>query len=212
MYSWTTHTWNPISGECPHKCPYCYMRKFKLKPLHLKDGEIASDVDQGCGKVIFVGSGTDMFCDAVKSEWIEQVVAFTKRHPNNRYVFQTKNPRRYAEFGFPEKTLLGTTIETDRIVKGCMAPYAVYRAIELGKAGKRGYKTFVTIEPIIAFRHDIMVGLIEMAKPSWVNIGADSKASGLEEPTKEAVDKLVAVLKTMTRVAVKANMGRLVEG
>ena len=24
MYSWVTHTWNTIKGECPHGCTYCY--------------------------------------------------------------------------------------------------------------------------------------------------------------------------------------------
>lgn len=26
MYDWITGTWDPIGGECPHKCSYCYVK------------------------------------------------------------------------------------------------------------------------------------------------------------------------------------------
>ena len=28
MYEFITHTWNPIVGECYHKCSYCYVKKY----------------------------------------------------------------------------------------------------------------------------------------------------------------------------------------
>jgi DNA repair photolyase len=34
MYDWVTHTANPLTGECKHKCPYCYVNKLKhAKPV-----------------------------------------------------------------------------------------------------------------------------------------------------------------------------------
>lgn len=33
MYNFITHTWNPIKGKCWHDCSYCYMKKFKQKPI-----------------------------------------------------------------------------------------------------------------------------------------------------------------------------------
>ena len=29
MYPWVTHTWNPLIGECPHRCKYCYVPDMK---------------------------------------------------------------------------------------------------------------------------------------------------------------------------------------
>ena len=42
MYSFITHTWNPVKGICYHDCSYCYMKGFKnleLKPIRLVANE-----------------------------------------------------------------------------------------------------------------------------------------------------------------------------
>ena len=42
MYQFVTHTWNTIKGECPHGCPYCYMKRWgKQKPV--RDPEILEE-------------------------------------------------------------------------------------------------------------------------------------------------------------------------
>ncbi len=64
MYSFVTHTWNPIKGRCPHECEYCYMRRFPQGPLHLDEKELWTDL--GSGNFIFVGSGTDMWAEEVR--------------------------------------------------------------------------------------------------------------------------------------------------
>lgn len=33
MYSWVSHTWNPVKGKCPHDCNYCYMKRFPQKEM-----------------------------------------------------------------------------------------------------------------------------------------------------------------------------------
>ena len=48
MYGFVTHTWNPIRGECPHDCKYCYMKKWgKQKPLRLVEKELKTDLGSG---------------------------------------------------------------------------------------------------------------------------------------------------------------------
>lgn len=54
MYDFITHTWNPIKGECPHGCTYCYMKRWGAqKPLHLDEKEMRTGL--GSGNYIFVG-------------------------------------------------------------------------------------------------------------------------------------------------------------
>ena len=46
MYEFIGETINPLSGECPHKCSYCYVESLKarLEPIRLKySGELRLD-------------------------------------------------------------------------------------------------------------------------------------------------------------------------
>ena len=45
MYSFVTHTWNPVKGKCPHDCAYCYMKRFgKQSELHFDESELKTDL------------------------------------------------------------------------------------------------------------------------------------------------------------------------
>lgn len=209
MYSFVSHTWNPISGKCIHECRYCYMKKFELKDVNLKEGELNTDLSNA--EFIFVGSGTDMFAQDVPDEWIQRVLEHCNKYPDVKFLFQTKNPQRFHshKFKFPPKTVFGTTIETDDeeiIKKVSSAPLPIFRAIEM--QGLPNEK-MVTIEPIMKFSLESMVTLIEMIEPSWVNIGADSKGSGLEEPTWDEIYELTVRLNKFTEVRNKRNIERI---
>ena len=109
MYSFATHTWNPIKGQCPHDCNYCYMKRWKQKPLHLVEKELKDNL--GEGNFIFVGSSTDMFAWDVPEEWIIKVLAKCRNYENNTYLFQTKNHCRYwVILKYPKNTIFGTTL------------------------------------------------------------------------------------------------------
>jgi DNA repair photolyase len=69
MYSFISHTFNPIKGKCSHGCEYCYMKRFALRPLHISESEMKTDL--GTGNFIFIGSCTDVFAYDVPTEWIE---------------------------------------------------------------------------------------------------------------------------------------------
>ncbi len=209
MYSFVTHTWNAIKGKCSHECSYCYMKPFALNPIRLDETELRCDL--GTGNFIFVGSGTDMFAEDVPSEWIEKVLEHCRKHPENRYLFQSKNPNRFRAFNFSlyGNVVLGTTIETNRDDNISKAPDVNQRAYAMYRLRKDGFETMITIEPILDFDIGVLLNMIKNAKPTWVNIGADSKGHKLPEPSKEKLAEFIEKLSTETDVKLKNNLSRI---
>lgn len=210
MYSFCTHTWNAIKGKCSHDCSYCFMKVFPQAPLHLDEKEFKTDL--GTGNTIFVGSSTDMFANDVPIEWIEKVLEYCRKF-DNTYIFQTKNVQRMLNCAinnispFPNKTIFGTTIETNRdalLIKYSSAPISRFEL-------KNFKRKFITIEPIMDFDLINFVKMIERIEPEFVNIGADSKGHNLPEPSKEKIEMLITELKKFTKVNIKDNLNRLME-
>lgn len=215
MYDFITHTWNPIKGKCEHECGYCYVSKLvkNQKPIRLDDKAMKADL--GTDNFIFVGSGTDVFAKNVPSEWITKVLDYCDKF-DNKYLFQSKNPERFMEFTqHPvfKKSVICTTIESNRSYSDCKAPSVQDRvsAIETIKSKYPEIEAYVTIEPIMDFDLPEMVKLIKRSAPVQVNIGADSKRTGLTEPSKEKIEELIIELKKFTTVNEKKNLKRLMK-
>ncbi len=210
MYSFVTHTWNVIKGKCPHDCSYCYMKRFKQNDIRFDRKEFKTDL--GKGNFIFVGSSCDMFAEAISNDWITEVLDFCADKPN-RYLFQTKNPKRmYLEFieHMPFDAVLGTTIETNRIYRQMgKTPHPVERAEHISHMSD-GWDTMVTIEPVMDFDLLELSGLIRDCNPKWVNIGADSQGHNLPEPNGKKINQLITELKKFTEVKLKDNLKRLI--
>jgi DNA repair photolyase len=183
-----------------------------LRPARFDDKELK--VDLGEGNTIFVGNSNDMFASNIPDDWIDKTIDHCKKF-NNTYVFQTKNPGRLVEMEIKlPKLNIGTTIETNRQDLSNLiskAPSVFDRSLAMTKLHNLGIKTFITIEPIMEFDLNDLVDLIVQASPDFINIGADSKFSGLIEPSKAKVDQLIQTLKSkgMT-IREKTNLGRLV--
>lgn len=224
MYKFVTGTWNPISGKCPHRCAYCYMIKpySEQPPIHLREKEFDGEFHEN--DFIFIGSGTDMFAEQVPSEWIRRVLDFcvsassTLFNANQtKFLLQSKNPARILEFTdhslFKNGQVVAcTTIETNRHYSEFMgkAPLPQNRAEAMALLSKQGVKTFVTVEPIMDFDLEEMVGLIEMCNPEQVNIGKNSKDFiTLPNPTLGKTVELVKELLKFTKVEIKENSGKL---
>lgn len=214
MYDFITHTWNPIKGKCEHECGYCYMSKMvrNLREIRLDDKTMKTDL--GSGNFIFVGSGTDIFANNVPSEWITTVLDYCDQF-DNKYLFQSKNPERFIEFiqhPVLKKSVICTTIESNRDYAGCKAPSIEDRvyAIEVIKSGM-DIDVYVTIEPIMDFDLKEMVDLIKRCEPVQVNIGADSKGCKLSEPTQKKLVELITELSKFTTVMEKKNLKRLMK-
>jgi DNA repair photolyase len=207
MYPFVTHTWNPIRGKCPHDCDYCYMKIFKVGELRLDLK--ALDENLGSDNYIFVGSATDMFAEQVPSSWIKKVLNRCKDF-KNKYLFQSKNPQRFAEFKdyFPPNCVLGTTIETNWCLTISKAPLTSNRITSIIHT-KTFNKTMISIEPVIDFDRNILLEWIKLASPEFVSIGADSQNHHLQEPKKEDIEWLIGEMRKFTEVVVKDNLRRL---
>lgn len=212
MYDWVV-TWNPIGGECPHNCDYCYRKSMMRRPTtrskYIGKPRIYDVKKPVTDKVIFVCSMTDLFADEMPVFNIGWVLERCRNFQLNTYLFQTKNPKMFREFHrsfYPENSIFGTTIESNRDYTGTKAPCVHERAKELAKIEGR---KMVSIEPIMDFDLEELVSLIKKVKPEFVSIGADSKKSNLKEPSREKVEDLIIELKRFTNVRIKPNLNRL---
>jgi protein gp37 len=222
MYDWVTHTHSHLAGECSHHCSYCYVKAMAKRFPNMQkkySGYVRVDdsslgVDYGQGKVIFVDHLNDLFAESVDDGMICQVLNHCLDYPDNQYVLQSKNPMRMLEFmeSIPDDVILGTTIESNR-VHSCMgsAPSPFLRAIGMHQLSVvQDYDTFITIEPILDFDVGEFFDMIQYAHPNFVNIGADSKGHGLDEPTYEKIMELYHMLvDAEIEVRKKINLERL---
>ena len=220
MYQgWITHTHSHLGGACPHACSYCYVQRNRFGVPARYQGEprlIESElaVNYGSGKTIFIEHMNDMFAEGIKDEWIKTILNHCKKYPNNTYVFQTKNPR-WDGMEYLIKNIsslmIGTTIETNRDIPSLItkAPQPLIR-LHMFKALTGLVKTFITLEPLMNCDVDVMAEWLKHIKPSFVNIGADSKKCGLPEPPAEKVRELIARLQEAgLTIKEKSNLKRL---
>lgn len=185
----------------------CYMKRFPQKPIRLDEGEFNTDL--GEDNIIFVGSSCDMFAREIPSDWIRRVIEHCKEYPSNTYLFQSKNPMRFGEFVLPKKSIIGTTIESDREYNLSEAPSVVNRYITM-KQYKM--KKMVSIEPILDFDSLILVKWIRDINPEFVSVGADSKGHDLDEPKDFIkINNFLEELKEFTEVRTKNNLKRLMQ-
>lgn len=220
MYNWVTATRNYLAGECNHFCKYCYVNNLKERFPNIKkrySGEIRLlekelNKKEGSGKTIFVQDMSDLFAENVPKEFILKILAHCKAYPNNKYIFQTKNPKRFKIFRkrFPHQTFLGITLETNRDSPS-KADSTIKRANDFSHEMLYGFNKFVTLEPLIDFDLKKFVNMIKKIKPEFVNIGADSKKNNLNEPDGNKVRKLIDSLKQFTDVRIKDNLYRILK-
>ena len=214
MYDFITKKFNPVRGRCSHGCSYCYMHRWPNQPpIHLDEKELNRDL--GAGEFYFVCSGCDLFAPDVKPDWIDQTIAAIRNYPHNRYLLQTKSPGRMRLFlnKIPNNIILGMTLETNRaeLLRLSGGEGFAERVDAMDRISMR-YETMVTVEPIMDFDLDPFVELISYARPTRVNIGADSGRNGLPEPSAEKIGLLIERLKAFalfTQVKVKRNLKRL---
>jgi len=221
MYDWISHTHSHLRGKCSHECGYCYVQSMasrfdEVKEKYSGKVELIEEelkVDYGDGKLIFVEHMNDLFAKEIPDHFIERILSHTVEYPKSNYVLQTKNPSRYIEWLelIRPDTILGTTIESNRVY-GIMgkAPTPFNRLVGIHDAMEAGQKTFITIEPILNFDLDEFVEMLVWAKPSFVNIGADSKGHGLDEPEYDKIMSLYEkLIESNIEVRKKINLERL---
>ena len=190
----------------------CYMKKWgEQKPVRFDEKELKTDL--GTGNFIFVGSSCDMWADDIPVAWIGKTLRHCSVHPENKYLFQTKNPERIYRYrvSLPEKSIIGTTVESNRWYKEMgNAPHPIVRASVLALKQIRMFETMLTIEPVMDFDIDFMVEMVKAVEPNWVNIGANTNSKiKLPEPSPEKINGLIKRLRNITEVKIKPNLNRL---
>lgn len=132
-------------------------------------------------QTIFVCSMADLFGDWVPDEWIEEVFTACEKAPQHRYIFLTKNPKRYGELA-----KAGKLPQWDNMWYGSTLDSMKARRYQ----GRILDNTFVSIEPLTE-RMD--VGLGSFGGDRWVIIGAETgNRAGKVTPEKEWVDTICA--------------------
>lgn len=219
MYQdWLTHTWNPVSGECPHGCMYCYMNSFKERYPNLKGKysgypEIVKSemkINLGKDKKIFVCNCQDLFAEEIDFKVVLIVLTQCAIYPDNTYFFQTKNPAGFIKYKnvMPKDSIFCITLESDIFYENIMynAPTPVQRVNDFCDFSNKN--KMVTIEPIMKFS-DKFIDMLRELKPVQVNIGANKSTVKLPEPSAEEIHELITQLSKFTKVVLKQNLTRL---
>lgn len=122
-------------------------------------------------RTIFVCSMADLFGEWVPDEWIEKVFTACLAAPRHRYLFLTKNPRRY-----PQVALKDILVAEDNFWYGTSTPKVNDPAFwSRPSPASRGryYHTFLSIEPILErFGEGSKVGSVALT--DWVIVGAET--------------------------------------
>lgn len=143
---WCDMTWNPIVG-CKHNCEYCYARKIansiygSFEPVFYQK-RLRAPTKFKKSKNIFVGSMSDIFGDWIPFKNIVDIVDACFKAPQHRYIFLTKNYKRYEEVreligelievydGTRPKMCLGATATNNKQLKEAYASKADWISIE----------------------------------------------------------------------------------
>lgn len=129
---------------------------------------------------IFVCSMADLFGSWVPTNWLHEVINACERSPQHRYMFLTKNPSRYIEYGVPtaKNMWYGTTVTREA-------------DIDLLRHLPKWRNTFVSIEPLLEPLNLESLERYGFVSPDWIIIGAESgNRAGKVIPQKEWVDNI----------------------
>lgn len=140
-------------------------------------------------RTIFVCSMADLFGDWVPDEWIGQVFEACEAAPQHRYLFLTKNPKRYV----------------DLYVKDILRVHdSFWYGSTITNANDRFYysrmpddnpHTFCSVEPIFESIGFEPIGTMRIM-PDWVIVGAETGSrKGKVVPQKEWIDEIAAECK-----------------
>ncbi len=132
-------------------------------------------------QTIFVCSMADLFGKWVPDEWIKEVFKACEAAPQHRYLFLTKNPKRYPDIKYHGDIWLGETITR--------------QGDFIRQHGRpAGAKQFVSIEPIL---ESITIPRNNIKYYSWVIVGAETgNRKDKTIPSREWITRIVLDCRT----------------
>jgi protein gp37 len=185
---WTDATWNPVAGctVLTAGCTNCYAMRMaarlesmgtpKYRGLTRKSGQryvwtgkvsldeaaLAAPFGWRKPRLIFVNSMSDLFQDAVPTDFIRRVWATMEATPDHTYQILTKRPARMAalskELPLLHNVWLGTSVENAEVLERLDALRATRAAIR-----------FVSFEPLIG-----SVASADLMGIHWAIVGGES--------------------------------------
>jgi len=192
-------TSNPVKGECPVGCSYCYVKPFRARYGWHKDIRFYPDELEAIRKRkkpagIFLGSTIELFHDKT-IQYMSKIMDTIKDCPQHRFYLLTKQPQNLIKFSpFPDNCWVGVTA-TDH--------HHYLDAVKHLREVEAKVK-FLSLEPLL---HRINV---DYDCFDWVLIGAQTKP--YKPPEIEWVEEIVrACDKAGVPVFLKDNLSPLLE-
>ena len=226
MYQDAIFRWNIMVG-CKWNCSYCvpsYQRQMKRqKPTIDKNGR-----KRGCQKCYdyephfhperlyqslpktrgdeFIWCCSSGDISFAEEGWMEKILERVRELSNRTFFFQTKNPKCFYEYDFPDNVILGITLESNLYYPSISrAPSPFTRYIDF--LGLPFERKIITIEPILKFSMDIMIKWIKQINPERIYIGYNTKNCSLPEPSLRETTYLIRGLEQL-EVRVKTKLLR----
>jgi protein gp37 len=175
---WTEHTWNPVTGctNVSPGCKNCYARVMaeRLKAMNvpgyangfsvtLQPNRLSEPLDRRKPTVYFVNSMSDLFHDAVPTDFIAKVLDVIGQTPHHRFQILTKRPTRMVKFferrEVPANAWLGVSVENR---KNGIPRIDLLRKIAAAIS-------FLSIEPLLE-----PLGRFDLSDIHWAIVGGES--------------------------------------
>lgn len=116
---WCDYTWNPVKGDCPMKCEYCYAlrlnHRFKRNPvIRFEEKLLEEPAKVSEHSIIFVGSTIELYGHWIDKKWILKMLATALCNPQHTFISLTKVPIGMRGYDFPDNWWCGVSITAKR--------------------------------------------------------------------------------------------------
>lgn len=167
-------------------CLLCYQYTPHLHPERLQRAPPKTPT----GTFLFFPSTGDP-CFAAPKEW-RLLIGYAEKYRDRTLLIQSKDPKCFLDYEFPDNVILGTTIETNRaFFSDTPSTYSSY--FEISKAPLPVYRKkamlevdhphkAITAEPILDFDVAVMMDWMREIRPKIIYIGYDNHKCLLPEP------------------------------
>lgn len=125
-------------------------------------------------------------------EVMQAHIDYARKYRDRTFLIQSKDPKCFKGYDFPENVILATTIETNQLGwRNNPSEYTSYRDISQAPFPLERYqimrelehsRLIITAEPILAFNVIILKNWIREIEPEAVYVGYDNHKTLLPEP------------------------------
>lgn len=212
MYHENRKSKNAFVG-CLHNCVYCkpsFQRQAKrfegkgydFQPRYHPERLLKAPPRTAEGEFIFFPSMGDLaFATPIT---VQAHIEYARKYADRTFLIQSKNPKWFHDYTFPNNMILGSTIETNLVVFNTPSKYRYYSEISTAPYPACRFNAMsdlthkrksVTIEPILDFVLDVIIEWMKKIRPEIIWVGYDNHKCRLPEPTLDKTLALIEILK-----------------